>query len=208
MEDRVAVNNVRKFSTKSADKKYELAMHAISSLAELGFARINLRDIAVRSGVSLGVIHYYFENKTELLIYCVTVYKEEFIAGLKDLIARAEHSGRLLSGIADFLADTIDKQAHIHRLWYDVRAQAQFDDAFQPVVEEFEVLLTNIFEVLVAKLRELDVDCSAAEPLKLYLALDGWFRYCLQRKLMGDAEATGMLRHRVLAEFSSVFRVG
>ncbi len=168
-----------------------------------------MRDIAVRSGVSLGVIHYYFASKTDLLIYCVALYKEEFIAGLKDLIARAEHSDKdWQPGLPISWPDTIDSQAHIHRLWYDVRAQAQFDDAFQPVVEEFEVLLTNIFEVLVAKLRELDVDCSAAEPLKLYIALDGWFRYCLQRKLMGDAEATGMLRHRVLAEFSSVFRVG
>jgi AcrR family transcriptional regulator len=205
MENRVAANNARKLSPKSADKKYELAMHAISSLAELGFARVNLRDIAVRSGVSLGVIHYYFANKTELLIYCVSVYKEEFIADLKELIARAEQPGRLLAGVADFLADTVGSQAHIHRLWYDVRAQAQFDDAFQPVVEEFEILLTDIFQTLVEKMRELKVDCRDTDSLKMYLALDGWFRYYLQRNLMGDPEAIVMLRRRALAELASAF---
>jgi hypothetical protein len=133
------------------------------------------------------------------------VYKQVFIADLENLIQRAEHPGKLLSGFADFLAETIDKQAHIHRLWYDVRAQAQFDEAFQPIVEEFEILLTNIFHVLVAKLRALKVDCIAADPLKLYIAMDGWFRYCLQRKLMGDADATRLLQRRALAELAAVF---
>lgn len=202
-EKRVPVfNSVRKLSTKSADKKRELAMHAISSLADLGFARINLRDIAQRSGVSLGVIHYYFENKTELLIFCVRLYKEDFIVGIEELIAHAERPESLIASVADFLANTIDQDAHIHRLWYDVRAQAQFDEAFQTAVEEFEVLLTDVFQHFLTKMNALGADCGVTDPLRLYVVLDGWFRYFLQHKLMGDCEAASNLRNRVVAEFA------
>src|SRR5580704_10522229 len=110
------VISIRKASPRSADKKRELAMHAISSLAELGFARINLRDVAQRSGVSLGVIHYYFDSKTDLLICCVSLYKEDFIVGLKDMIAQAQQVDKLQADVADYLASTIDLHAHIHRL--------------------------------------------------------------------------------------------
>ena len=195
----------RKESQKSADKKYELAMHAMFSLAELGFARINLRDIAVRSGVSLGVIHYYFANKTELLIYCVSVYKEEFIADSKTLIEQAEHPGRLLAAFADFLSDTLERHAHLHRLWYDARAQALFDPAFQPVVTELESLLADMFHVLAAKMRSLGVGYAHADPLRLYIAIDGWFRYFLQQKLNGDETAAATLRVRTLEEFCTAF---
>ena len=199
-----AVSRTRKTSPKSVEKKRELALHAISSLAELGFARINLRDVAQRSGVSLGVIHYYFDSKSELLIYCVGMYKEDFIIGLKDLIAQARQVDKLSSGVTDYLADTIDQHAHIHRLWYDVRAQAQFDAAFQPAVEEVEHALIDVFRVLLAKLQELNVDCADKEPLALYITLDGWFRYFLQRKLMGQAKAIDAFRQRVLVEFAAI----
>jgi AcrR family transcriptional regulator len=195
---------IRKTSPKSADKKRELALHAISSLAELGFARINLRDVAQRSGVSLGVIHYYFDSKTDLLISCVSLYKEDFIIGLKDLIAQAQRIDKLQADITDYLANTIDLHAHIHRLWYDVRAQAQFDAAFQPAVAEVETALIDVFRVLLGKMHELDIEVRHTDPLKLYITLDGWFRYFLQRKLMNEADAIASFRQRVLAEFAAV----
>ena len=202
MENRVPVSStVRKLSPKSAEKKRELAMHATYSLADLGFARMNLRDVALRSGVSLGVIHYYFESKTELLIYCVRLYKEGFILELAEMITQAGRPDKLIEDLADFLASTIDQHAHIHRLWYDIRAQAQFDEAFQPAVQEFEILLIDVFKLLLTKLRALGAECGVSDPLRLYIALDGWFRYFLQRKLMGDTDATSTLRDRVVIEF-------
>lgn len=198
--------HIHKNSTKSAEKKHALAMHAISSLAELGFARINLRDVAKRSGVSLGVIHYYFESKTELLIYCVGMYKEDFIVGLNGLITQARQLDVLCVSVADYLADTIDRHAQIHRLWYDVRAQAQFDQAFQPAVEEVEHALIGVFSHLLVKLQELEADADGIDPLKLYVTLDGWFRYYLQRKLMGETDSIALFRKRALAEFALIFK--
>jgi hypothetical protein len=44
------------------------------------------------------------------------------------------------------------------------------------------------------------------DPLKLYVTLDGWFRYYLQRKLMGEADSIALFRKRVLAEFALIFK--
>lgn len=196
------VVSLRKSSAKSAEKKHELALHAISSLAELGFARMNLRDVAQRSGVSLGVIHYYFENKTELLIYCISIYKEDFSNSLKKLIEEATSLEQLQRNVANSLAETVAQHAHIHRLWYDVRAQAMFDAAFQPAVDEVEHGLIGIFQKVFDKLNALSAPCSEHDPLKLYITLDGWFRYFVQRQLQGDSTAVDIFRQRVHAEFA------
>ena len=193
---------LRKISAKTAEKKRELALHAISSLAEFGFARMNLRDVAQRSGVSLGVIHYYFENKTELLTYCISIYKEDFIDGLKQMIAQSGTLQQLQTTVAGYLAETIAEHAHIHRLWYDARAQALFDPAFRPAVDEVEHGLIDVFRALFDKLDALRVSRAGYDPLALYLALDGWFRYFLQKQLNGDANAIPQFRERVLIEFA------
>jgi len=59
--------------------------------------------------------------------------------------------------------------------------------------------------VLLIKLQELQVDCGNHDPLRLYITLDGWFRYFLQRRLMNEEGAIGLFRQRVVAEFAASF---
>lgn len=189
-------------AARSAEKKRELALHALTSLAELGYARTNLRDVAQRSGASLGVIHYYFASKTELIACSIVLYKEGFAREVKDVIAASSTPQALALGLADLLEQTVAQQAGMHRLWYDVRAQAQFEPAFQPCVQEVEHALQSIFDALFAKLATMHVAVQEADPLRLYIILDGWFRHFLQQHLAGDAKAAGALRRQVLEEFA------
>ena len=193
-------------AARSAEKKRELALHALSSLAELGYARTNLRDVAQRSGVSLGVIHYYFANKTELIACSIVLYKEGFAREVKDVIAANATPQALAQALAEFLEQTVAQQAGLHRLWYDVRAQAQFEPAFQPCVQEVEHALRGIFDTLFARLAGMQVPVQDADPLRLYLILDGWFRHFLQQHLAGDTNAAGALRLQVLQEFARLIK--
>jgi len=207
----IALPAARKAASRNPEKKRELALHALSSLAELGFAKTNLRDVAQRSGVSLGVIHYYFANKNELLVCSIGLYKEGFVRHAGSLIAAAPSPDALAASLADFMAQTVTAQAHLHRLWYDMRAQAQFDPAFQPGVEEAEQALIGIFRTLLAKLDALggaqrNSETGDGDPLRLYLILDGWFRHFLQRQLAGDTQAAAKLRAQTLEEFARICR--
>ena len=57
------------------ERRNQLAESALQTLGELGYARASLREIANNSEFSHGVVHYYFQDKFELIIYCVRYYK-------------------------------------------------------------------------------------------------------------------------------------
>ena len=174
-----AADVVRPRDRKSALRRDQLAESALQTLGELGYARTSLRDIARETGQSLGVLHYYFANKEALLIHCVRQYK----AGFVDLVQQALHEDlppqARARTLCAALAASIANDAETHRLWYDIRAQAMFDDTFTAVVDEVEAGLVLMLAPL------------APDPVamtQLYVRLDGAFRYLLQHQLAGKTK--------------------
>jgi AcrR family transcriptional regulator len=51
-------------------------------VARIGLCNTSLRDIAAKSDMSLGMLHYYFKDRSDLIIYCVRIYKQDFVAGM------------------------------------------------------------------------------------------------------------------------------
>ena len=178
-----------KRSGKRADKKRELARHTISTLGQLGYARTSLRDIAEQSGVSVGVLHYYFQDKFDLISYCVQVYKEEFIAELDAAMIRGAVSGKVIDEFINGLVAAIKHDAPTHTLWYDISAQALFDEAFRPIVADIENALVGLVARLLKRLK-----LDEASALTVYLGCDGVFRHFLLRHLSGDKRALTGLR--------------
>lgn len=172
---------------KREAKKRELAESAIEALKRFGYANTTLRDIAAQSELSLGMLHYYFENKEQLLIYCVRLYKEGFAADIGARIAGAETRESLFQAFAEGLAASIVEDAETHRLWYDIRNQALFDPVFQPVVAEIEASLVGLVELIAG-------DRVGGPPIHvLYGAVDGVFRHLLECQLTGAGRSTAEL---------------
>ena len=61
---------------KHDERRKALAASALRTLGELGYARSSLREIAQNSEFSHGVVHYYFDDKLDLIVYGVRQYKE------------------------------------------------------------------------------------------------------------------------------------
>lgn len=186
-------------SAKRSQRKDELADAAISALKQLGYARTSLRDIAELSGVSVGMLHYYFVDKTDLITFCVRKYKESFVAQLDSVMKDRAPDTPVADAFAEGLCDSIRYEAESHRLWYDIRSQALFDADFHGVVQEIEsdllALVTRLFEQL---------GLPQAAAIDSYLSLDGAFRYYLQRHLGGDADALTQLKQRVIDQLAMV----
>jgi hypothetical protein len=53
---------------KFGERRAELAEAALVTLSELGYARTSLREIAQNSVFSHGVLHYYFNDKIDLIL--------------------------------------------------------------------------------------------------------------------------------------------
>src|SRR6266705_6135641 len=90
--DRIERARVDKFSARRS----ELAEAALETLAELGYARTSLREIAQKSEFTHGVLHYYFSDKVDLICCCVRHYKAKCVTRY-DQITSDRKSTRLNS---------------------------------------------------------------------------------------------------------------
>lgn len=178
-------------SAKRARRKDELADHAVAALKQLGYARTSLRDIAEISGVAVGTLHYYFEDKVDLINYCVQRYKIGFLEEMEAILASDASAPELSQRFAQGLAQSIRQDAATHRLWYDIRNQAGFDPAFLPVVGEIETALSGLIRKLV-----LRMGGSEDKTDLVYLMLDATFRTAVQGVLAGDARALDQFEAR------------
>src|SRR6185437_13871198 len=92
---------------KHDERRNQLAESALRTLGELGYARASLREIANNSEFSHGVVHYYFSDKLELIIYCVRYYKAQCVTRYDAVIADYTTADGLVEAFAAKLAETI-----------------------------------------------------------------------------------------------------
>lgn len=202
--DRVPRSRVDKF----AERRAELGEAALQTLATLGYARTSLREIAQNSEFSHGVLHYYFSDKVDLIVCSVRQYKARCVTRYDHVTATAASYEELLTGFVGALGDTLRDEAHMHRLWYDLRAQALFEEAFRADVAELDKSLENMIWRIMSRFAEL-----AEQPLRLsssalYALFDGLFQQCLLKHLSGDPQAIAGMQADVRAVINELLGVG
>lgn len=178
------------------ERRQQLAESALATLAELGYARTSLREIAQNSEFTHGVVHYYFTDKVELIIHCVRIYKDRCVSRFDDLVPRAQTAEELLDGFVDKLVDTLTTEAPLHRLWYDLRTQSLFEDSFREEVLEMDRALEEMIWRIVERYADLSDQAPALESQAAYALIDGLFENALLGLISGDAEAPAHLAER------------
>ena len=159
----------------------QLAAAALQTLAEQGYARTSLRDIAQHSDFSHGVLHYYFSDKIELITYCVRQYKAECVTRYDSIVATAASAGELRQGFGAAMAATLVEEATMHRLWYDLRNQS----------------LERMIWRIVSKYAELAGAQLVVGSGAAYAVFDGLFQQALLRHLAGSADAASDLQENL-----------
>ncbi len=182
---------------KFAERRDQLAAAALRTLAEQGYANTSLRDIAQRSEFSHGVLHYYFADKFELIMYCVRQYKAECVTRYDSIVATATTADQLRSGFGAAMAATLVEDGTLHRLWYDLRNQSLFDEKFKADVTDIDQSLQRMIWRIVAKYAELSQTPLAVTPELAYALLDGVFQHALLTHFGGDASAAPTLDENV-----------
>lgn len=188
--DRFDRAGVDKFEARRA----ELADAALATLGELGYARTSLREIAHNTDFSHGVLHYYFRDKIELITYCVRRYKQHCVTRYDQIVADATGPDDLARQFADLLVTTMLDDTAMHRLWYDLRAQAMFEPALQQTVSDLDGQLEQMIWRVVTRHAELAATTPALPSAATYSMFDGLFENCLMRLLAGDDGTADRLR--------------
>ena len=170
-------------------RRNQLAESALRTLGELGYARTSLREIANNSEFSHGVVHYYFDDKLELIIYCVRYYKAHCVTRYDAVIAESTTAAGLVEAFAAKLAETIRDEAPMHRLWYDLRTQSMFEDSLREAVTMIDKTLEEMIWRVVVRYAQLSGPAPARSPQAAYGLLDGVFQQALLGHITGRAGA-------------------
>ena len=179
---------------KFAERRSELAEAALQTLSELGYARTSVREIAQNSAFTHGVLHYYFADKVDLILCSVRQYKSRCVTRYDEVTAAAKSRDELLQGFLGVLAQTLREEAHLHRLWYDIRAQAMFEMAFQADVAEIDKSLEDMIWRIVSRYAELGGATPTLSHSACYAVVDGLFQNYLLKHLSGDNSAVRNLQ--------------
>ena len=191
---------------KHDERRKELAESALRTLGELGYAKASLREIAQNSEYSHGVVHYYFEDKLELIIYCVRYYKARCVRRYDDVVEESRTPEELTRRFADKLVETIVEEAPMHRLWYDLRTQCLFEDGLQEAVLQIDGALEEMVWRVIARYAELSGLEPAMSPHVAYGMLDGMFHQTLLAYTCGIEGALDDLRTHVVGLMPMLLR--
>lgn len=179
---------------KFHERREQLGEATLQTLAALGYARTSLREIAQNSEFSHGVLHYYFNDKVDLILCSVRQYKARCVTRYDVVTVEATTAEELVENFCAKLTETLQRETSMHRLWYDLRSQSMFEPTFRSEVDQIEHSLEQmIWRVLTryAELlgQQLQVDSSTA-----YALMDGLFQQALHLHVAGQvAEASERL---------------
>ena len=191
--ERISRSQVDKF----AERRAQLAESALQTLAELGYARTSLREIAQNSEFSHGVLHYYFADKVDLLTHCVRQFEEACVTRYDEIVARARTADELKHDFAAAMAGTLRADARMHRLWYDLRNQSLFEESFRADVLEIDRRREEMIMHVITRYAELAETRHALSTSVTYAMFDGLFQQMLLRHLAGDETAAADLEAAV-----------
>ncbi|GLZ47052.1 TetR family transcriptional regulator [Actinomycetospora sp. NBRC 106375] len=199
-----ADRSARRRADRIDERRRALADAALLTLSELGYARTSLREIAQNSAFSHGVLHYYFRDKVDLITYCVRQYKTHCVERYDGIVATAASPEDLLDGVAEGLAATLEQDALLHRLWYDLRTQSLFEESFRADVAAIDGSLERMIWRTVEAYARLVGAAPACPPSFAYATVDGLFHQALQRHLAGAADALDVLRAGVRRQLATL----
>ena len=201
--DRISSRQVDKF----AERRAQLAESALLTLSELGYARTSLREIAQNSEFSHGVLHYYFRDKVDLITHCVREYKARCVTRYDQIAATATTADELRVGFAAGLAQTMVQDAHLHRLWYDLRSQSMFEASFRDDVAAIDASLERMIWRIVSQYSDQLGSPPTVSPATAYAMFDGLFQHGLIKHLFGNDDAADNLRDAVEAMLPTMVRI-
>src|ERR1700722_4252947 len=202
--ERVTRRQVDKF----AERRAQLADAALQTLAELGYARTSLREIAQNSQFSHGVLHYYFSDKEDLITHCVRQYEAACVTRYDEIVATAGSAAELKREFSAAMAQTLRTDAPMHRLWYDLRNQALFEESFRADVLEIDQRREEMIWRVLRRYAEFARITVAVSPDVAYAMFDGLFQWALLHHLAGDEDAAETLAANVVRVLDTLTAAG
>jgi len=181
-------NNPIKPSKRELTKQ-TLAARALVPLAAQGYAAIGLREIASELGVSLGSLHYYFNDKNELLSSSMQQYKLQSLGELQAITHANTPASEKTNAFVDLMCVRITQETQLHRLWFDMRVQALYNDELKEVIDQYEEAFSEVSRQLLSAIGSSTIPAAQASAIFSGLFFDG-----VRDALRGNTQAEHIFR--------------
>ncbi|MBJ2150541.1 TetR/AcrR family transcriptional regulator [Paracoccus sp. IB05] len=171
---------------KHARNREMLTAAAQSVLLQKGFAKTSLREIAAAAEAPLGTLHYYFNDKSELMVSAFRAHQKEFIEGIRRIAAGPGTVPEKCRKVAASWSEKLTLNSSAYRIWYDLGNQALFEPDLRPVVREMEGFQVAALTELVQSGEGLGHQTTLRIRDYYLPMLGGLFHRFLQRSIFGD----------------------
>ncbi len=174
-----------------AERRHDLIEATLDCIAELGLEGATVRQIALRAGVTPGLIRHYFHSKEQILQEAYRVV----IGRLTEKAARVtgEPGARLRDFIVINLTEPVANSGSLS-LWASFISRAAVDPELAAIHREGYLGFRDALEALLADFLEArGQDASPARCRHLAIAINGlldglWLEGCLAGELFGESE--------------------
>lgn len=187
-------------------RRIELAKATLLTLAELGYARTSLREIAQNSAFSHGVLHYYFTDKLDLIAQAVRIYEDVCVTRYDEVIISASTAEELKDEFAAMFFATLESDSALHRLWYDLRNQTLFESSFREDVREIESRREEMTWRVVTRFYDLSGITPQFSSRMAYVIIDGIFQRALLSLLTDGPDQLTSSRDQLAEAFDLFLR--
>ena len=136
----------RKLSREA--RRGQLIEATIAVIAEKGYARMTLGEVAKRAGLSHGLANFHFESKEKLLAATLDHLSEEYRANWQGALARAGgHPADRLAALLEADFDPVicesDKLAAWVSFWGEAQSRPMYQDHCGSNDEEYQGIMTR-----------------------------------------------------------------
>lgn len=120
---------------KGAEREAAVVEAAADLIAEQGLADLRMADVALRAGMSVGHVTYYFPSKTELLVRAIALSERRFQAEVDRSLRRQADPWQRLGTLVELAASQRPGDPG-WVLWFEVWARAAVDPSVAAVQRE------------------------------------------------------------------------
>ena len=140
-----------RFQDQLSGTEGQILLGAFKSIAEIGISSTTVRTIAKKAGLSSGIVHYYFEDKTELLSRLLGVLYNSLISNVgaihvADLSPQEKIDALLKRGLSLF-TDRQDEWVVLSSFWIQsIGKDSKLGVLHRKMNHRFRVAIAKILE--------------------------------------------------------------
>ncbi|MBU8899899.1 TetR/AcrR family transcriptional regulator [Corallococcus sp. H22C18031201] len=162
--------------TNTEERRQQIVTGLLRVMAERGYERASVNEIAKAAGLSAGLVHYHFKDKQEILLTLVAQLAETARARVARRLAKArpgDERARVGAFIEGFLATGADADPSAVAGWVTISAEAirqpEVRAVYEGVVRADLAQLESLVAELTGKRR------ARAVAAGLFAAVQGYF---------------------------------